>query len=258
MIVCISTNFSMYKIVLPNFEGPFDLLLYFIKRDELNIYDIPISKITEEFLSYIKLMQYFDLELAGEFVLMASTLMYIKAQMLLPKPKSDEDTEIEDPRTGLVQKLLEYKVFKDASADLSDRAEDQKYSYYRKYFEYDKNTIEAAANYKNTNIFELIKAFKSVLYRAEKNSVNHVVKLETVTVEEKIHLITNLLKSKKRISFFELTQSVVRSHIIVTFLAILELMKYQKIMIFQEDNFDDIIILNNTINRNYTEDAEND
>jgi len=96
----------MYKIRLPNFEGPFDLLLFFIKRDELNIYDIPIARITEEFLKYIRVMQYFDLELAGEFLLMASTLMYIKSQMLLPRPVSEEDGEIEEgqrseiPRRG--------------------------------------------------------------------------------------------------------------------------------------------------------------
>ena len=96
----------MYKISLPNFEGPFDLLLYFIKRDEINIYDIPIAKITEEFLSYIRLMQYFDLELAGEFIYMASTLIYIKTQMLLPKGDVEIGDEIEDPRTQLVERLI--------------------------------------------------------------------------------------------------------------------------------------------------------
>jgi segregation and condensation protein A len=232
----------MYKIILPNFEGPFDLLLYFIKRDELNIYDIPISKITEEFLNYIKLMQYFDLELAGEFILMSSTLMYIKAQMLLPRPKSDDESEIEDPRTGLVRKLLEYKVYKDAAYDLQQRAEDNKYVYYKKLFDVDKSIIESSAEYKNTNLFELIKAFKIAIDRSNAVEPQHLVNLETVTIEDKKVIILDLLKNKSRLTFHELTTYAMRSHIIVTFLAILELMKYQKIWIFQDNNFDDIII----------------
>ena len=98
-----------YKVKLPYFEGPLDLLLFFVKRDELNIYDIPISKITKDFLEYIHFMQMLDLEIASEFIVMASTLMQIKAKMLLPKPETDTDEEEEDPRTELVKRLLEYK-----------------------------------------------------------------------------------------------------------------------------------------------------
>lgn len=234
----------MYKIVLPNFEGPFDLLLYFIKRDELNIYDIPISRISEEFLNYIKIMQHFDLELAGEFILMASTLMYIKAQMLLPRPKNEEGNEIEDPRTGLVRKLLEYKLFKDASEDLSTLAESNKYVFYRNIFEADRNLIESTASYKNASLFDLINAFRVALNKVEPVIPQHIVELENITVEEKAEMIIMVLTSKKRISFFELTSSINRAHIIVTFLAILELMKYQKIWISQDENFTDIIIMN--------------
>lgn len=150
----------MYKIKLPNFEGPFDLLLYFIKRDELNIYDIPISKVTSEFLDYIRIMKYFDLELAGEFILMASTLMYIKAQLLLPKPKSSEDSAVEDPRTSLVQKLLEYKQMKDAAQQLHSMSEDNKYTLYRRLFDFDREVLEASAEFKNANLFELMKALQ--------------------------------------------------------------------------------------------------
>jgi len=241
----------MYKIVLPNFEGPFDLLLYFIKRDELNIYDIPISKITEEFLSYIKMIQYFDLELAGEFILMASTLMYIKAQMLLPRPKSDDDSEIEDPRTGLVRKLLEYKLFKDAAQDLGKLAEENKYVYYRNLFESDRNVLESAASYKNANLFDLLNAFRTALSKADEVEPQHQVQLENISVEEKAELIIRLLTSSKRISFNSFVHNITRSHIIVTFLAILELMKYQKIWISQDENFDDIIIMSrNEYNNN--------
>ncbi len=234
----------MYKIVLSNFEGPFDLLLYFIKRDELNIYDIPISRITEEFLNYIKMMKYFDLELAGEFILMASTLMYIKAQMLLPRPKSDDDSEIEDPRTGLVRKLLEYKLFKDAAQDLGTLAESQKYVYYRNLFDSDRDLMESSASYKNANLFDLINALNNVLNKNVLIQPSHIVQLEQITVDEKIDMILDILKRSKRISFYELTKKITRPHIIVTFLAILELLKYQKIWIHQEENFVDIIIMN--------------
>lgn len=234
----------MYKIVLSNFEGPFDLLLYFIKRDELNIYDIPISRITEEFLNYIKMMKFFDLELAGEFILMASTLMYIKAQMLLPRPKSDDDSEIEDPRTGLVRKLLEYKLFKDAAQDLGTLAESQKYVYYRNLFDSDRDLMESSASYKNANLFDLINALNNVLNKNVQIQPSHIVQLEQITVEEKIDMILDILKKSKRISFYELTKKITRPHIIVTFLAILELLKYQKIWIHQEENFVDIIIMN--------------
>ncbi|MCL5991067.1 MAG: segregation/condensation protein A, partial [Bacteroidetes bacterium] len=117
----------MYKLKLPNFEGPFDLLLYFIKKDEINIYDIPIARITEEFLKYIRLMSLFDLELAGEFLVMAANLMYIKSQLLLPRESSGDGVDIEDPRTLLVQRLIEYKQIKEAARDLSMMAEDSRY-----------------------------------------------------------------------------------------------------------------------------------
>ena len=232
----------MYKIKLPNFEGPFDLLLYFIKRDELNIYDIPISKITEEFLSYIRLIKYFDLELAGEFILMAATLMYIKAQLLLPATKDDNEEEIEDPRTGLVQKLLEYKKFKEAAADLKVMAENQKYVYYRHLFDADRALIENTAPYRNATLFDLLNAFKKAVERNSKNNFNHEVKILNVTIEEKSSMILEQLSKMKRINFSDITMALTRIHIVVTFLAILELMRSRKIYIFQDENFDEIII----------------
>ncbi len=138
----------MFKIKLKDFEGPFDLLLYFIKRDELDIYDIPIAPIAEEFLAYIRMMQIMDIELASEFLVMASTLLQIKAEMLL-RQDENEDGEVpdeNDPRLPLVEQLLEYKKFKEASKHLSRQAEDNKYRFYRKLYdseiaEYEKNAI---------------------------------------------------------------------------------------------------------------------
>ncbi len=232
----------MYKITLPNFEGPFDLMLYFIKRDELNIYDIPIARITEEFLNYIRIMQYFDLELAGEFLLMAATLMYIKSQMLLPRLDNKDGEEIEDPRTQLVQKLIEYRQIKEAAGELRALSDEQRYTYYRKYFANDLDETHNKVQYKNASLFDLMKAFQNVLKRAEDEQKEHVVNITTVTVDEKREMVVGLLQKKKRLSFFEIVNRQPRIHIIVTFLALLELIKNQLIIIRQTELFDDIII----------------
>lgn len=233
----------MYKIKLPNFEGPFDLLLYFIKRDELNIYDIPISHITEEFLTYIRIMQYFDLELAGEFILMAANLMYIKTQMLLPITKDDNEEEIEDPRTNLVQRLLEYKKYKEVAIELREMSEDQKYVLYRKLFDGDISIIEEKTNYKNANLFDLIGALKKAIERNNKVEISHEVKIFNVTIEDRSSHILTLLDKKKRINFADTIKGVGRMYVVVTFLAILDLIRNNKIMVFQEDNFDDFLII---------------
>lgn len=233
---------DLYKIRLPNFEGPFDLLLYFIKRDEINIYDIPIAKITQEFLNYIKLMQYFDLELAGEFILMASNLMYVKAQMLLPRPKSEDADDIEDPRNLLVERLLEYKQIKEGSAEIKTLEENERYRYYRELFNADLRLVDDTENYKNTNLFGLLKAFKKALERNNIEEVDHHINFEPVTIEEKTELILNKLRIKPRLSFFEITNELTRRDLVVTFLAILEMIKNKKIIIIQKDNFADILI----------------
>lgn len=233
----------MYKIKLPNFEGPFDLLLYFIQRDELNIYDIPIAKITEEFFTYIKIMQQFDIELAGEFIVMASHLMYIKTQMLLPRPKTNEDgEEIEDPRTQLVERLLEYKQIKEASEEISEMHSNNKYTFYRRLFEADLEEAKSQADYKNASLFDLIKAFNRVIDRSKEKNLRHVVDVEPITIEEKSNEILSRLNKKKRISFFSLCENIIKIEVIVTFLSLLELIKQKRIFIMQKENFDDIII----------------
>lgn len=232
----------MYKIRLPNFEGPFDLLLYFIKRDELNIYNIPIARITEEFLNYIRLIQQFDIELASDFIFMASELMYIKTQMLLPKPKNEDGEEIEDPRTELVQRLLEYKQMKEASFSLSERSEETKYYHYREYYEADIDLAKENSPYKNANLFDLMKAYKKAIDRANQKDINHVVELAKFTVEERKEEIIKRLNLTKRLKFFELVKDEIPSGIVITFLAILDLIRSGSIQITQESNFGDIFI----------------
>ena len=234
----------IYKIKLPNFEGPFDLLLYFIRRDELNVYDIPIAKITEEFLKYIRLMKIFDLELAGEFLSMAANLIYIKTQMLLPKEKSEDGAEPDDPRAQLVQRLIEYKQFKEASQDLAEYGEEQRYAYYRELFSTEQKIVaeQQPTGFRNATVFDLFAAFQACLDRLKKNNVHHEVQISPVTVEEKREFIMNQIRTQKRLKFFDIIQYDNRNIIVVTFLAILDLVKFKLIAIRQEQLFEDIYI----------------
>jgi len=233
----------MYKIILPNFQGPFDLLLYFIKRSELNIYDIPIAKLADEFLNYIKFMKHFDIEVAGEFIVMAANLIYIKTQMLLPRQKSDDGEELEDPREQLVQNILEYVQFKEAAKNLNTMVNQRKFMLNRGNLsaEYVQANIDIV--YKNSTLFDILKSFARAIQRNLYKEENvHVIEIESVNIEEKKVLIKKLIQDKKRITFNELTKNIPKLHIVVTFLAMLDLMKNGFIFITQEDIFGDIII----------------
>jgi len=235
----------MYKIILPNFEGPFDLLLYFIKRDELNIYDIPISKITFEFLNYIKLMNLFDIELAGEFVVMAANLMYIKTQMLLPRQVNADGTIEEDPRKQLVQNILEYMQFKEAARNLSFFANENKFLLCRENFDAELAQVNLSAIYKNATLYDLMKAYGTAINRAVVKPKVHIVEMFNITVEEKLAEIKQKLVMNKRFTFSQLVEKQTRQHIIVAFLAVLELMKIGEIFITQETPFSDFTISEN-------------
>lgn len=229
----------MYRIQLPNFEGPFDLLLYFIRRDELDIYDIPIARITEEFLSYVRVMKLLDLELAGEFILMASTLMYVKARLLLPKPKDENGDEIEDPRTELVQKLLEYKQIKDASEEMKVMEENNLHFHERVYFPNDESSEVV---YTNTTMFDLLTAFKNAVDRLDNAVQEHVVELIPISVDEQKSELIRVVHIKGRVKFMDFMKDKPRSYIVVTFLALLELIRSHELFITQDDLFEDIII----------------
>ncbi len=233
----------MYTIRLPNFEGPLDLLLFFIRRDELNIYDIPIAKITSDFLDYTRLIQMFDLELAGDFLVMASTLIQIKTLMLLPSEHINPETgEEEDPRALLVERLLLYKQFKDAAVDLAVRADEKKYHFYRTYFEGEQTHLNYNDSLKNATLFDLLRAVKRALDKAPVASKQHIVERQSVTVDEKIEYITSLLRSKRNVRFIELIADLPKMHIVVTFLALLDLVKLQLVWLRQDDNSDDLVI----------------
>src|SRR3990172_473169 len=173
----------MYKIKLDHFEGPLDLLLFFIKRDELNIYDIPISKITKEFLEYVNLIKLLDLEIAGDFILMASALMHIKVRMLLPREVDEKGEEI-DPRADLIQALLEYKKYKEVAEDLSFMESNQRKLSYRGNYSYDEKEAppEFEVLLKNVSIFDLAKAFKTAI-EGIKEPVIHEINRTNVTID---------------------------------------------------------------------------
>ncbi len=229
----------MYKVQLKNFEGPLDLLLFFIKRDELNIYDIPIYHITREFLDYIRLMEELDLEVASEFIYMASLLMSIKARMMLPHENEDEEELDEhDPRYELVQKLLEYKRYKEMAEKLTIIDEETRQKYFRGYFDADNVDKQATGEaLKDVTIFDLMSAFRKVLSDIKKqNSFHRVEKVET-TIEDQSEYVQNLLRERGRTSFREICTEVgTRIVIVVIFLAVLEMLKEQQINLFIESD----------------------
>jgi len=236
----------VYSIRLSNFEGPLDLLLFFIRRDELDIYDIPIAEITEEFLEYVRLIEMLDLELAGEFVVMAAMLVQIKAQMLLPREEKPEGAgdgiDEDDPRAELVKRLLEYKRYKEASEHLATQADEQKYVMYRQVFDAEQMHAQEEGAYRNATLFDLLKALKRAIERAPDKPDPHVVTRFPITVEEKAEEILHTLRARPSVRFFELITGRAKMHIVVTFLALLELAKNHFIRIQQDETFDDIVV----------------
>jgi segregation and condensation protein A len=232
----------LYKIQLSNFEGPFDLLLYFIKRDELNIYDIPISKVTKEFLNYVHLMQTLDLDLAGEFIVMSSTLMHIKSQMLLPREEDEDGNLVEDPRTELVQKLLEYKQIKEKVDDLNQAEKHTRYMFYRNNFPSENKEGLDSQESEEINLFHIINAFQNILKRRGYENIKHNVTLYSYTIAEQRDFILKELNINAKLSFSKLIKNANKLKIVVTFLALLDLIKTGNIQILQNGNYQDINI----------------
>lgn len=229
----------MYKVQLKNFEGPLDLLLFFIKRDELDIYDIPISHITHEFLDYIRLMEELDLDVASEFIYMASLLMSIKARMMLPQAEDDdEELDEHDPRYELVQKLLEYKRYKEMADKLTVIDEETREKYYRGYQDVDVVEKQATGEaLKDVTMFELMSAFQKVLTDIKRQHSYHKVERVEATVEDQTEFIRKTLQERGRLSFRKISKEIgKRIVIVVTFLAVLEMLKEQQINLFMDDD----------------------
>ena len=239
-----------YKIRLDVFEGPLDLLLYLIKKEELDIYDIPITRITEQYLETLNLMELLDLDLAGEFLVMAATLMQIKSKMLLPPDPSGEAIEELDPRAELVRRLLEYKAFKEAADTLRD-FEGKRREFFTRYNvepEIDAGDLPAGRQdspFLEVSLFDLISAFAVVLKNLPKSDFHEVMKDE-FTVAEKVHEIFHRLVKEPLIYFSALFKSAKNKfEVITTFLAVLELIRLKEVKIQQHGHFGEIEITRN-------------
>ena len=232
----------MYKVQLDQFEGPLDLLLYFIRRDEIDIYDIPISNITSEYLQVIEDIKSMNLSIAGEFILMAATLMKIKSKLLLPRPILDEDGEPIDPRTQLVEQLLEYQQYKGLSIELSKRWNEQSSRHSRGVLEQIENVEQIESFYKEVSLFDLAKYFKEVMDRMPVIS-SYELKRETISLDYKKEHILQCFDGDGILSFKRLLSNCENKiEMIITFLALLDLIRLSKVTVFQNKLFDKIEI----------------
>jgi len=230
-----------YVVRLDAFEGPMDLLLYLIQREEMDIYNIPIARITEQYLEHVRMMERLDLHPAGEFLVMAATLMRIKARMLLPHQRPGEEKE-EDPRQELVQRLLEYKKFKEAARKL-EAAEHERLRRFTRPL--DQTLLSEMKELGDEVTFEvalpqIMKALSDVLSRFEEVTT-HQVELEPVALEDKVEILRQRLYERGRLAWSELFEGVrSRIDVIVTFMAMLELAKGGVLRLQQADNFSEL------------------
>ncbi len=235
-----------YKVQLPVFEGPLDLLLYLIKKEEVDIYDIPIERITTQYMEYLSVMRLLNLDIAGEFIVMAATLMYIKSRMLLPadqQVRDEQEDEGVDPRWELIRQLVEYKKFKGAAEQLQKMASDQENLFVRQGMEIETAPEEEVAM-GDVSLFDLLNAFKETLKRVEEREDFREISDERFTVTDKIGEIIFLLKERDSVLFHELFSKLAsRAEIVVTFLALLELIRLKQIRVRQGDHFGEIEIL---------------
>ena len=233
---------NSYSIKVPVFEGPLDLLLHLIRENKIDIYDIPISLITKQYLEYLELMTELNLEVASEFLVIAATLIYIKSRMLLPQDETVEAGEQEDPRAGLVQRLLEYQAFKEASGELRKREEVWLNAFTRPPMEIDKSAIEPELALFEVNLFDLVGALNKILSKAPPEEVR--ITKETLTVKDRIAAIMNRLEQESTVRFDALfEQDKRRVQIIVTFLALLEILRLGLGRVYQDGQFGAIWIM---------------
>ena len=241
----LSGAYDPLTVKLPAYEGPFELLLDLIKKNEMDIYNIEISVITKQYLDYLKEMKQFDLEIAGEFLVMAATLIYIKSKMLLPIAEEEKDDEGEDPRTELIRKLLEYQAFREAAKKLGLYEDERGKIFTRQVADYYLSNLspeDIAIDTFSANLFDLLSAFQSVLSGISKEAFHQVFE-EIISIEQKIEEVKRILTERGSISFRELFgERVTKNELIATFLALLEIIRSKFAQVAQEKQFGDILI----------------
>jgi segregation and condensation protein A len=224
------------KIVMGEFEGPLDLLLHLIRQEQVSIYDIPIARITAEYLRYLQLMQELDIAVAGDFLVMAATLIELKTKMLLPRDPFAEAEEEEDPRKDLVDQLLEYQKYKAAAQMLWSRAVVERAVFKRAELDTDKNNPEVVVG-----VFDLLKVFQEILTR-HKEEIQLEIEREEISMAEMLERLRNLVLSSGELNlrvFFERARS--RRELVLAFLSVLELVRTTEIRLFQQETFGEIL-----------------
>lgn len=237
---------TAYKVRLDVFEGPLDLLLYLVRRDEVDIYDIEIGRITRQYLEYLEALEAIDVEIGGEFIVMAANLLYIKSRTLLPvdlQTPVEEDGEEEDPRWELIRQLIEYKKFKEAAGELRDR-EDLAVKLFGRTPEAPPPDGGATLLAGEVGALDLIAAFQRVLDRLEKKKTpEREIEADTFTVSEKIEYVLRVLPEKDELKFEELfAGQTTRGEVVATFLALLELVRLRHVMVAQVGPFGEIVL----------------
>jgi segregation and condensation protein A len=231
-----------YQVKLQVFEGPLDLLLFLIKKEEIDIYSVQIAKITQQYLEYIELMEMLDLEIAGEFILMAATLMRIKARMMLPV-EGEEGEEVEELKDELIRSLIEYKRFKEVSETLSNIEFEERKRFARSFsYEQELKPDDFYSLSEDYSIFDLITVLKNVLDRIPERNY-YAIKREKMSVEKHMEFVMSLFGSNEKLSFMDIISDAKdKLFIVVTFLAVLELSKRRLINLRQVQPFQDIFM----------------
>jgi segregation and condensation protein A len=227
-----------YEIKLDIFEGPLDLLLYLIKKNEIDIYDIPISLITKQYLDYIEMLRSLNLDLAGEFLVLAATLIHIKSRLLLPVEEDAPSTEDEeDPRAELVRQLLEYKAFKEAALQLDSRPVLERDVFTRSCPAAEPDDLEDPEIFAEMDVFDLVKAFQQIIAKLDK-AERMEIDVEKMSLADRINEIMDRLTEHKHLTFTDLIgERTDRRWILYTFLALLELMKLRMIKAYQGESY---------------------
>lgn len=235
---------DLYNIKLPVFEGPMDLLLHLIRENKVDIYDIPIAFITHQYLEYLDMMRDLNLELAGDFLVMAATLIQIKSRMLLPVEETTEEEQMEDPRLELVQRLLEYQSYKDAASILREKEDDALKFCKRPPLDEEGEAEQEPEPYLfEVSIYDLLAAFRKMLEAAPPEV--RMITRETLTVKDRMSTIVEMIEHADSIRFEEVFKdNITRTQMIVTFLAMLELLRLGLARVYQEKEFGSIWIIN--------------
>ena len=232
-----------YVVTIDNFDGPLDLLLHLIKEQDIDIYDIKIEDITKQYLDYIRHMKELNLEIASEYLVMASELIEMKSKMLLPKKKEkEEDDYEEDPRELLIERLLAYKRYKEVTSEFKDLELTRKMVFTREPDNLNRY-VKEDENSEKLGVADLIDAFNNLLKRKELDRpiATKITKKE-LSVTEKVNKIKNILRNKKKINFEDIFEVSTKEEVIISFLSVLEMVKKDEILLTQEGNFKNIVI----------------